>query len=69
VKRKSLNRTAWLWWMALVIASIAGLSIYFVLQDPLIHDTQQKINSILFGAGTLIGICIISATSQWWLKR
>lgn len=64
-----LRPTAWLWWLSLLIATAAVLIIYFIQNDPAIFDARQKISTVILGAAILIGICIISATSHWWLKR
>jgi CHASE2 domain-containing sensor protein len=69
VKKLRYSQTRWLWWLALIIAAVAATSIYFIRQDPLNLNPQQQINAIIIGSATLIGICIISATAQWWLKR
>lgn len=66
--RKPYSAT-WLLWLSLLVAAIAAVSIYFISRDPLILDARQKINAIIFAAGTFIGLCMISASAQWWMKH
>jgi hypothetical protein len=66
---KRMNNTRWLWNLALVIALAAGGLIYFIQQDPGFINAKETISQILFVAVVLIGICAISATSRWWMKR
>lgn len=63
------HRTGWLWWLAGFIALIAGGLIYFIDQDTGNIKAREQINQVILITSVLIGICIISATSHWWLKR
>jgi predicted anti-sigma-YlaC factor YlaD len=63
------NHTGWLWWLALLIAAAAGVSVYFLKQDVGNIHADQTIRSILLVATVAIGLCIISATHRFWLKR
>jgi len=66
---KGPNHTGWLWWLALFIALIAGVAVYFIEQDPGYIDAAEMVNKVIMFAVIAIGICIISATSHWWLRR
>jgi len=62
-------RTGWLWWLACLIAATAGTLIYFIQQDAGNISAREQINLVLLISSVLVGICIISATSHWWMKR
>lgn len=63
------TRTGWLWWLAGLITAIAGALIYFIQQDAGNIAAREQINLVLLISSVLVGICIISATSHWWMKR
>jgi len=67
IQRPSFRRS--LWWVALMIAVGAAIAIYFVKQDPGIINADQIISGITLAAMVGVGICVICATSQWWLHR
>jgi len=52
-----------------MIAVGAAIAIYFVKQDPGIINADQIISGITLAAMVGVGICVICATSQWWLHR
>jgi len=60
------NGTRWLWWTALLIGVVAAVSVYLVRRDI---ESQSTGNMIILIAVVAIGICVISATSQWWVRR
>jgi len=61
--------TLWLWWTALLIAAGAGGIVYFIKQDPGYMNADQMIGKVIMFAVIGIGICIISATAHWWVRR
>jgi hypothetical protein len=58
-----------LWWMAFTLAVIGG-SVTFVLSLDRMNPSAHA-NAALGLTFTIIavGICIICATSDWWMKR
>jgi len=68
-KLQPVHRTGWLWWLSLLIAVVAGGLIFFIQLDTGNIKAREQINLVLLCSAVLIGICIISATSHWWLKR
>lgn len=63
------NPTRWLWWTALLIAAGAAIIVYFIKQDIGYLNAQQMIGKVIMFAVIGIGICIISATAHWWIRR
>ncbi len=61
--------TAGLWWMAALI-SLAGGAIAFLISLDKMH-TNYRYTMALTLTVTVIaaGLCVISATASWWLKR
>lgn len=66
---KAPNPTAWLWWLALLIAAGAAAMVYGFSQDVGNPDAAQSIRTVIMLAVIGSGICIIAATSRWWLHR
>jgi hypothetical protein len=67
---KHVNPTRWLWWAALVIL---GLGLAFI---GLLYSTRPpgpsfspEMRMVAMSAIVLVGVCIISATAQWWTHR
>ena len=51
------------------MALAAGALVYFFHRDTGNINAREHINLTIMLAAIGIGICVISATSQWWLKR
>jgi hypothetical protein len=66
---KSPKPTRWLWWMAVVITIAAAVMVYFINRDTGNIDSREQIQRVIMFAVVAVGICVISATSQWWIKR
>ena len=66
---KRPHPSAWLWWLALVIASVAAIAVATLHLDRTILDASIMTRKIIMAAVIAIGICIISATSHWWVHR
>lgn len=66
---KPPNPTRWLWWLALLIGLAAYGIVYGLKQDVGNLKAQQNIHAVVMFAVVAIGLCIISATSHWWLRR
>jgi len=61
--------TAGLWWFALLILLAGGLVIYLLSLDPLAHGTRAHIAITAMFTIIGAGLCVIGATSQWWLRH
>jgi len=66
---KRPNHTGWLWWLALIIGLSAGGLVYYYSQDSGNINAQQNISTIILFASVAIGLCFISATAHWWIRR
>ena len=60
---------AWLWHVAFWIALIAGVWIYFLRQQPATPENVQLLRVVACLAALGIGVCVIAATSRFWLHR
>ncbi|HMO49878.1 MAG TPA: hypothetical protein PKA21_01980 [Kiritimatiellia bacterium] len=63
------KQSNWLWWLAFWIAAGAVALIVYFKQDAGMINADQHIKTVILIASVAIGLCIISATSQWWIKR
>lgn len=63
------HQTSWLWAAALVILLIGGTITWLLATQG--YNVRAQKAMILFLASTIIGvgICVISATSHWWLHK
>lgn len=63
------HQTGWLWAAALVIFLIGGTITYLLATQD--YALRANKTMILCLAGTIIGvgICVISATSHWWIHK
>ena len=70
MNRNVPSLTAWLWWLTLLILIIGG-SVYYLFRvsGSSGADMKQAANLTIAVTSILAGICIISATSNWWMKR
>jgi len=66
---KSPHPTRWLWWLALIIAIVASLLVFFIQRDEGNIYAREEARKVIMFATIAIGICIISATSNLWIKR
>lgn len=66
---KRPNPTLWLWWLALIIAAVAAGVVYSLQSDVGDPQAQQNASAVILFAVVAIGLCIISATSHWWVHR
>jgi len=66
---KRPSPTRWLWWLALIIAVVASGVVYSLQRDIGDPDAQQNASTVILFAVVAIGLCIISATSHWWVHR
>lgn len=63
------NARSGLWWLAVLILIVGGALAYLRLTDPTAVGADGTAYLILAVSVALAGICIISATAHWWLKR
>ena len=70
MNRNVPSLTAWLWWLTLLIL-ITGGAVYYLFRVSNGSGAEMKQAESLTIAVTsiLAGICVISATSNWWMKR
>ena len=61
--------TAGLWWAAVVILIIGGLVVYLLSLDPLARNVQTHIGMTMVITVVGSGLCVIGATSQWWMRH
>ena len=64
------NATRGLWWSAFFIL-VGGAALAYVvsIQDPFDPITRQHVRLIMAAAVLGAGICVIAATSRWWMRR
>ncbi len=61
--------TAWLWWLAILIA-IIGAAVAYMLRMNVINERALAWSNLAIAATvSLAGVCVISATSGWWMRR
>lgn len=64
------NLTGWLWWLALLIAATGGAVCYMLSRNhPANPDMMQQMMLTAMVCVIGIGLCIIAATSRWWMQR
>lgn len=66
---KKPNVTGWLWWLAFLIAAVGGTICYFLSKDTVNPDMQRQMMLVAMLTIVGVGICIIAATSHWWMHR
>ncbi len=67
---KPFNPTRWLWWTAFWILVIGlGLAYLMFYTTPSPRTITEGVRLVALCSVVGAGICIISATSHWWLKR
>ena len=60
---------AWLWWLAVLIAGTGGAIAYLFRLNTLNASSLTHSNLAIAITAILSGICVICATSGWWLRR
>lgn len=64
------NAARGLWWSAfLILLGGAALAYVASMQDPFDPTTRQHVRLIMAAAVLSSGICVIAATSRWWMRR
>lgn len=63
------HNTGWLWWLSLVIAGGATAAVLYIHSDAGYINAEEAISKVIMFAFIAIGICVISATSHWWINR
>lgn len=69
MNHRSPNTKAWLWWLAFFFLILGSAITYLI---SLGDETPAK--AAHFGLGVALtaivfGVCVISATANWWLHR
>ena len=67
--RRPHSLTAWLWWLAVLIAVVGGGVAYLLRLNAMDSRALGWSNLIIAVSVSLSGICVICATSGWWLRR
>ena len=63
------HRNGWLWWTAFYVLCGGGV-LYWVVDQQAQDPADDKLATMIAcGAILLAGVCVISATADWWLKR
>ncbi len=60
---------AWLWWLALFILACGGSIAYMVRMNNFSPSPGSQFVLVVAVTGVLFGLCVISATADWWLRR
>lgn len=63
------NTTGWLWWVALLIAVIGGVIGYYQYHNAIDPTARAHMMLTAVFCTIGIGICIIAATSRFWMHR
>jgi hypothetical protein len=63
------NPRSGLWWLAALVLVAGGALAYTIMMDKADPDAFARGMLVLCVAIALAGICVISATAHWWLKR
>ncbi len=69
VPYKKVRYVPWLGWLALLLLAVGGGVAYLLhthVTDPV---SRQTLTLILALTVVTAGICLISATADWWIKR
>jgi hypothetical protein len=67
--RQPQSLTAWLWWLAFLIAVVGGAAAYMLRLNTMRASSVSMSNLVIAVTVSLSGICIICATSGWWMRR
>ena len=66
---KAPNASAGLIWLAILILGTGGAMAAFFHQNETDPDAMSKVLLVSTTAIIGAGICLIAASSRWWLKR
>lgn len=69
MKAPGLHPTAGLVWTAFTIAIVGGAITYALSLDRLTPGSRTHMAVSLMITVLATGLCLISATANWWLKR
>ena len=67
MRRDNPTFKSWLWWAALIALLAGGGLGYLFSLDPSRHPNQAQLIWAISGA--IAGVCVISATADWWFRR
>jgi uncharacterized membrane protein YdjX (TVP38/TMEM64 family) len=56
-------------WLALGLALLGGFVVYLLVQQPSTATVERAIYRTIALTALSSGLCLIIATSDWWLKR
>jgi hypothetical protein len=65
----SPSSSAWLWRLALYIAVAGGGLSYYLSRNVTSAEARTRFVFVLFLTILGVGLCVICATRNWWLKR
>ena len=63
------NMTRWLWWLALLFIAAGSFVGYQIQQSQINPDAHQQFMLTIMVTVIGAGICIIAATSRFWMHR
>ena len=66
---KAPNASAGLVWLAVLLLGTGGAMAWFFHQNETDPNAMSKVLLVSMAAVIGAGICLIAATSRWWLKR
>ncbi len=61
--------TSGLWWAAFFIAVIGGSLAYVFSLDKTDPALRSNMSMVLLFTIIAVGVCVICATANWWLRR
>ena len=60
---------SWLWWLAIFILVAGGALAYVLSLDTALPYAGRRALLVISLSIALAGVCVISATAGWWLRR
>lgn len=67
--RHPRSLTAWLWWLAILIGVVGGAVAHLLRINVVNTRAIAWSNLVIAASVSLAGICVICATSGWWMRR
>jgi|APTNR8051073442_1049403.scaffolds.fasta_scaffold00090_34 hypothetical protein len=67
---KRIHPTRWLWttaFYALLLGAAAVCLMYYTMPGP--RTLTPEIRMVIMASVVAAGICVISATAHWWIRR
>lgn len=64
-----MHAGAGLWWTALFVGAIGGTAAYLLARDRLNPDAAAHAGFVFLLTAIGVGVCIIAATANWWVRR